>query len=252
MIADGKYIYAFGGFAFSAQHRPKWKSLDAIERFNTETFQWENVGQLILPRSSNIATIIGRKVYLVGGWNSTPKFPQDYDGIFHSEIEVFDLDHLTSSINKYSMPLPLRRAFSGFTLNNKIILAGGIGEGAKQFKLLDQVTLFDPLTGQIEELAKLPYPTFAPAIYQIKNNLFLFGGMYETQKDEYEYVSHIYQLDLNHSISNWNHTGRFLQETKGFSQILPISNNEIGILGGHHYDISNDSPVSTFEIFIKN
>ena len=62
---------------------------------------------------------------------------------------------------------------------------------------------------------------------------------------DYNYVSHIYSLDL--ALSKWNHTGRCLKETKGFSQVFKLDNKTLGILGGHHYFEGYDLPVSTFE-----
>lgn len=249
LAAYGKYIYAFGGFAYSEDHTPGWKSLDVIERYDTTTDQWTVVGKLTAPRSSNVSAVIDDKVYLIGGWNSTPKFPKDYDGTFLSHIDVFDLKTEKVSVAPFGMPKPLRRAFTGLSYNGKIVLVGGLGEGASHFELISKITLLDPVTGEVTELPELPFATFAPAAEVIGNELFVFGGMFKTGEMNYEYVSHIY--GFNFDKGQWRHTGRYLKETKGFSQVFKLDENTVGILGGHRYYMDEDKPVNTFEVFYK-
>lgn len=245
LAAFGHYIYAFGGFTFSADHKPGWKSLDRVDRYDIEKNKWEQVATLSVPRSSNVAVTIEDKVYLLGGWNSTPKFENDYDGKFLSSVDVFDLKTEKISTASFTMPLPLRRALSGIAYKGKILLIGGLGEGATHFELLDRVTLIDPLSGTTQEWPRLPFATFAPAADILGDELLVFGGMFKTGPMYYEYVSHIYSLDLTTMI--WGHTGRYLKETKGFSQVFPLDDQTLGILGGHHYSLGQDLPVSTFE-----
>lgn len=249
LAARGNYIYAFGGFAYSPHHKPKWKSLAQVDRYDIKNNTWKTIAKLSVPRSSNVAVTIDEKVYLVGGWNSTPKFENDYDGKFLDMVEVFDLKSETLHVASYKMPLPLRRALTGVEYKGKILLVGGLGEGASHFELLNSVTAIDPVDGSSQELATLPFATFAPAAGIIKDELLVFGGMFKTGPMNYEYVSHIYSMDLNKK--SWFHTGRYLQETKGFSQIFPLNSETLGILGGHHYFQGMDSPVSTFETLAR-
>lgn len=249
LAAYGDYIYAFGGFAYSEVHKPKWKSLAKIDRYSIKENKWENIGELFSPRSSNVAVTIEGKVYLVGGWDSTPKFENDYDGTFLETVEVFDLKNEKIALADYKMPSPKRRALTGISHNGNIVLIGGLGEGASHFELLSSVTAINPIDGSSHEMTPLPFATFAPAAEILKNELIVFGGMFKTGEMNYEYVSHIYSLDLG--TKDWKHTGRFLQETKGFSQVFKVSDGLLGILGGHRYFEGMDSPVSTFETISK-
>lgn len=249
LAAYGDYIYAFGGFAYSAEHKPRWKSLDVIDRYSIRENKWETIGKLKLPRSSNVAVTIGLKVYLVGGWNATPKFENDADGFFHDSIEIFDLSTEKLSVAPYKIPSPVRRALTGINYQDKIVLIGGLGQGASHFELISNVTSIDPVTGEARELTPLPFATFAPAAEVLGNELYVFGGMFRTGPMSFEYVSHIYGLDIPKR--QWRHTGRFVKETKGFSQVFQLSENTLGILGGHHYFEGYDSPVLTFETFTK-
>ncbi|MCM2350523.1 MAG: hypothetical protein NDI69_10925 [Bacteriovoracaceae bacterium] len=248
LAAFGNYIYAFGGFAYSPDHKPKWKSLREIDRYDIKLNKWETIGMLNVPRSSNVAVTIDDKVYIAAGWDSTPKFNNDADGTFHDSIEIFDLKTEKIELAPYKLPLK-RRALTGIEHKGKFVLVGGISEGASHFDLLNKVTAIDPKDGSVTEMQPMPFATFAPAAEILNNELMVFGGMYKTGPMSYEYVSHIYALDLNQT--QWRHTGRFLKETKGFSQVFKVNEKTLGVLGGHHYFEGMDSPVSTFETISK-
>lgn len=244
LSAQGNYLYAFGGFAYEASTSPKWKSLDVVERYNIKLDKWEVVSQMPRKRSSNIAATIGSKVYLIGGWDSTPKYEDDVNGTFHDEIDVYDMS--TNSFKTLKQKLPLkRRAFSSFVKDQRIYLVGGISEGGSHFALLDNFTEFDPLLNIFSEKKKLPFPTFAPAAGNIKESSFMFGGMLKLGEWNYEYVSHIYEYSFK--TNSWFHSGRYLSEDKGFSQVIK-SEDDLGILGGHSYQNNTDRPVDTFEL----
>lgn len=247
IAAFGNYIYAFGGFAYSPDHKPRWKSLAFIDRYDIKANKWQTIGELISPRSSNVAVTIDEKVYLLAGWDATPQKENDVEGRFHSKVEIFDLRTEKILKAEWNMPLPLRRALTGIEYDGKILLIGGLGVGASHFELISNVTAIDPMTGAATELAHLPFATFAPAAGVIGNELFVFGGMFKTGSMNFEYVSHIYGMDLTKN--EWRHTGRYLKETKGFSQVFNLTPKKLGILGGHHYEKEVDEPVKTFETF---
>jgi Tol biopolymer transport system component len=250
---DGN-IYAFGGFAFSADHKPRWKSLGQVDRYNPNTNTWTTVGQMPRKRSSNVAAKVGDKVYILGGWDSTPKSDNDAEGEFHRAVDVFDCKTETFVESKIELPDPLRRAFTGVVRDGKILLIGGLGVGATHFELLDAVTEFDPATETFKELPKLPFPTFAPAAGWMNGSLFVFGGMFKTGAYDFEYVNHIYQLNEERHMNdglmarNWSHTGRHLNESKGFAMVVPFEDSLI-VAGGHSYKDGEDSPVPTVEVF---
>ena len=112
---------------------------------------------------------------------------------------------------------------------------------------MNSVTAINPVDGSVQEMQPLPFSTFAPAAEVVNNHLYVFGGMFKTGEMNYEYVSHIYGLNL--ATKEWSHTGRFVNETKSFSQVFKLDENTLGILGGHRYFDGYDSPVPTFETF---
>jgi|GEM_PF-1050834 len=261
LAAFGQYIYAFGGFAYEKNNNPRWKSLSVVDRYNIVENKWETVAKLPRARSSNVVAQVGSKVYLIGGWDSTPKFSGDLDGTFHSQIDVFDLSTETTTTLAQELPLK-RRAFTGVVSGQKIFLIGGISEGANHFALLDDVTMFNTDTGEFKKVGQLPYATFAPAAGLLGNTLFMFGGMVKKGQFEYDYVAHVYSAELNSLKARatsgnfiWMNTGRELREAKGFSQVVTWMDSAkdgqqyLAVLGGHHYESDRDTPVNTVELF---
>jgi len=247
LAAHGDYIYAFGGFAYDEKNNPKWKSLDVVERYSIKEDKWEVVAKMPRRRSSNVVEKVNGKMYLIGGWDSTPKFDGDYDGTFHSEIDVFDPEGLSFKTLEANLDVK-RRALSSVSYDGQILLIGGISEGAKQFNLLDKVTAFDPKTQKFEEVGKLPYPTFAPAAGVMDDELYVFGGMFKTGEWSYEYVTHIHRMKF--SDQKWENIARYLSQSKGFSQVVQMRSG-LAVLGGHTYQDNQDAPVRTFELFQK-
>ena len=247
-MADGPYVYAFGGFSYSEEHNPKWKSIPDIHRYDTRTNSWEEVGRLQTPRSSNAAIQVGRKVYFVGGWDSTPKSDGDKEGEFLKSVEVMDLDTGEVTTAPYEIPAPTRRAFTALEMNGEIVMLGGLGEGSSHFEMLDKVTVLNPETGESRELPPLPFPTFAPGAGRIGETLFLFGGLIREGEESYHYTDAIYKLEPG--AEKWENAGVLLSENKGFPMVVNMDDHQLGILGGHSYD-EGDAPVSTFEVLTK-
>ena len=245
LAAWDNYIYAFGGFAYDENNSPKWKSLNIVERYDIEKDEWQFVGYMPRRRSSNVVVQLDHLVYLIGGWDSTPRFDGDKDGYFHDKIDLYSLKTGRWYVLKAKLPKK-RRAFNHFVKNGMVYLLGGISEGGSHFSLSRDFTQFDPVTRGFKEMPKLPFGTFAPASGAIGDFGYLFGGMFKTGQFNYEYVPHIYEFDFNKS--KWSHTGRYLKEYKGFSQVVDLQGC-LGILGGHSYDGQTDEPVKTFEKF---
>ena len=246
LAARGKYIYAFGGFTYSEAHEPHWQSIDLIHRYDTEEDAWEQIGHLPRPRSSYVAARVGDRVYLVGGWNSTPLHEGDKEGQFHRAIDVFDLQTETAEVSSYEVPEPLRRALSSVVIGDRIILIGGITQGSSRFNLIDNVTALNTETGQWQERTPLPFATFAPATGTLGQQIFMFGGMRKQGSGRFDYVNHVYTLP--EPSASWEHTGRYLSRPRGFSQVVPLPGQALGLLGGHSY-VGGDGPVRAFEAF---
>ena len=153
----------------------------------------------------------------------------------------------TATHANFQVPAKARRAFTATTRDGDIIIGGGITQGGRHFDMLAEVWSINPQNStQWSRLPDLPFANFAPAMINLRGDLYIFGGMKMT-KDGYEYVNHVYKLQRNKK--NWVHSGRFLNERKGFVQPV-LYQEKAALLGGHSYDyVGRDGPVSAFELF---
>lgn len=258
LISYGKYIYSFGGFAFSNTHpRPagrdgkvptepckadepcSYQSLDIVERYDTVEKKWEIIHQSEAPstavsrrRSSHVAELIGNRVYLLGGWDSTPTDKGVIDQGYVKKVDVFNLDTNQFEQNNFTFndQMSTRRAFTSVVRNGKIIMMGGITGGfGPSMKFLDDVTEFDPQTGNFRELSKLVEATFTPSAVVVRNSIYLLGGMQMVpgSRDQ-TYVTDIYKLGEK----SWYHTGNHLNQRTGFFAANVLNSGEILMFGG--------------------
>jgi hypothetical protein len=79
----------------------------------------------------------------------------------------------------------------------------------------------------------------------IGDKLFIFGGMVHIAADNDIYVNHIFELERG----QWVHAGRYLEESKGFSQIVKLDPETLGIIGGQSYFPIKNAAILTVELF---
>jgi hypothetical protein len=190
---------------------------ETLDRYDTENNVWLTLGTMPRASASLSAVTIERKVYLLESGKT--------------EVVVFDL--ATEKLTLAPWRLPARREFSASEYKQQIVLAGGDS----------RVTLVDPASGYGRELAPLPFAMSQPSIEVLGDDLLVFGGVVRGQARAGIYA-------LSFSKNTWRHTGRFLSEAKGFSQIVPWDGG-VAILGGQRSRASDEAPLATFEMFRK-
>ena len=144
---------------------------------------------------------------------------------------MFDLR--TEKMTTAAWRLPLRRDFSATEYKKQIVLVGG---GSR-------VTLLDPVSGFGRELAPLPFAAAQASIALLGDELLMFGGDVAGR-------AHAGIYALSFTTNTWRHTGRFLTEAKGLSQVVPMDGG-VAILGGERSLGTEEAPVATFEMFRK-
>ena len=72
LVTDNEHIYRIGGLSFlnSRQDEPtNFNSTDHFARYDVKQNKWTELAPLPSPRSSLDAAILGRSIYVAGGWN---------------------------------------------------------------------------------------------------------------------------------------------------------------------------------------
>jgi N-acetylneuraminic acid mutarotase len=241
LVADHTFVYAFGGFVACAP-TVDWqaRSVDTVYRYSIVLDKWDQVACMPRRRSSNVAGKIGKRVYLVGGWDGTPQQPGDHSGRFQPVVEAFDLGNEQFAPSSELLPAPLRRAFAATVVGGRIIVAGGLGE--KGFTdLINIVASFDPKSGAWSPLPNLPEPLFSPGVGELNGNLYVAGGVTIASGNP-ESSDKIYMLRSGDT--KWLDVGARLSSGRSFVEVLALDAQRIGFLGGH----GDSLPTAAFEV----
>ena len=236
-----KYIYAFGGLTHHVYSAGKkghsdptmtYQSVADIDRYDIQTNSWATLSvQLPEPRSSYVAGVVGDTAYLIGGWHGDPNLGQA-GGKFLRSIVAFDLATETVSTTSFTLPDPVRRALTAVTLDNHIILIGGITDTVDPNKMmLNNVTQFTPVGGTTwTDLAPLPVGTFAPGavFYEyFGGSIYAFGGYTGGQ----DYTDKVYNLRVNPYGATWQEYAPMPQQ-RGFVAPFVWEQHQVGLLAG--------------------
>ena len=157
-VADGYYIYVIGG------GNSRFRSLDDIERFDVRTGKSEHWGKLRLARRLHGAVLVGRQVYILGGYiNHNDRLASEDS--FTDSVEVIDLD--TGQVTA-GPPMPKPKAqFACVALRGKIYVIGGVLQhGASLLATVstNSMEVLDLANGKWSTGLTMPSPRQGPAV----------------------------------------------------------------------------------------
>lgn len=170
VIGDGTYLYKIGGLrTLNAQGQPtQLRSVAEAARFDTTAKRWEALPDLPEPRSSTYAVVLGRTLYVVGGWKLDGGM---YDNTWSETMVTADLDAPTFAWRSVKMPFQIRAhgltAFAG-----KIYVVGGLAPESST----DAVHVFDPATGQWTDGPALPTDNMTARSAVYRDRLYANGA----------------------------------------------------------------------------
>ncbi|MBC7803304.1 MAG: hypothetical protein H7Y16_05440 [Candidatus Parcubacteria bacterium] len=269
IVAHANKLYAFGGFHSDARlPMNPWPaaSSDRVYRYSIASDQWELIGRMPRRRSSYVCATLGSKVYFIGGWDATPSGIGDNRGRFVKPIDVFDLQNekFLPSCLEFGT-LPLRRAFSATVMQDRIILAGGLGEqGFMASDLFSDVVAFRPPASECEPdparpgtfkqgewslLPYLPLPLFSPGIGSDGANLYLAGGVLPLLAP-HSGVSSKTIYRLQQGAASWESLAVTLAEARSFAEVVPLPGGSLAIVGGHRGFESDRLPSNLIEVLV--
>ncbi len=143
LVSDGKYLYRIGGM-YSLNQPGEEHDLYSVadfSRFDPETKTWTALAPLPEPRSTHDAVVVGRTVYVFGGWDMKGI---DEGNPYLDYAAAFDLDKPEAGWTKIPQPFK-RRALSVAAHDGKIYVLGGlIGDSMNVDRAVD---VYDPATG---------------------------------------------------------------------------------------------------------
>ena len=141
LVTDGKFLYRIGGM--SARNQPgqpqDMHSVADFARFDPESKTWTDLPPMPQPRSTHDAAVIGRTVYVVGGW--TMKGGSEESEFLEGAV-AFDLSKPEEGWKTIEQPFQ-RRALSAAEAGGKLYVLGGLNDLGKVERRVD---VYDPAT----------------------------------------------------------------------------------------------------------
>ncbi|HBE68046.1 MAG TPA: hypothetical protein DDW52_07835 [Planctomycetaceae bacterium] len=219
IVTDGQYIYRVGGLSFlnsGGDSETNFNSTKHFARYDIEADAWTELAELPDARSSLDAAVVGRSIYVAGGWNLQGSASRDAP--WHEDILRFDLDKPDSGWQSLEGPGYLTRAVSTAAFNGKFYLFGGIGQRG----INRTVSVYDPKSDEWSEAPELPADSstagFATSSFAAGGKLYVTGSsgvLYRLSDDE----------------KSWDVANR-LMFPRMFLRLVPASDSRLLALGG--------------------
>lgn len=188
LVTDGTYLYRIGGLSFlneQGDEETNYNSTDHFSRFDVETKEWTELAPLPEARSSLDACVLGRHVYVAGGWNLQGS--SSSDAPWAESMLRFDLENPEAGWESLPGPGYKTRAISLAAYDGRVFLFGGI----QQRGISRKVSIYDPSNNQWSEGPELPADSstagFATSSFATGGKLYVTGGsgvVYRLSGDE--------------------------------------------------------------------
>jgi hypothetical protein len=185
LVSDGKYLYRTGGM-YASNPRGETAVLHSVtdcERFDPETRTWTKLPGMPEPRSTHDAYVIGRTLYVAGGWNLEGSTDESD---FHTQLLSMNLDKPEEGWKAVDQPFE-RRALSVAEYRGKLFVLGGLTSDSGVSRVVD---IYDPASGSWSKGPELPAGTkaegFGTAAFTIGGRLYyngVTGPIYRLSKD---------------------------------------------------------------------
>jgi N-acetylneuraminic acid mutarotase len=187
-VHNGK-MYLFGGFDLPASGPPGWNPLTDAWEYDPANDSWRALAPMPTPRGAGVATVVGGKVYVIGGAGPTadastptirPRQPQRSLGT------VEEYDPATNTWRaRAPLPTPCNH-MGGEAVNGKIYIVGGRLSGAFIIGWPGNINLvqaYDPAADSW--VTKTPMPTARSGLNTASLNGIIYVAGGEVQDDKY-------------------------------------------------------------------
>ncbi|MEC9097317.1 MAG: kelch repeat-containing protein, partial [Planctomycetota bacterium] len=218
LVSDGKYLYRVGGLTFNnkADQDTDFKSTNHFARYDVDSDTWTELTPLPVSRSSLDAAVLGRSVFVAGGWNL--QGASSNDATWHDDILRYDLDNPTQGWKSIKGPGYITRAASVAAYRNRLYIFGGIQTSSISRK----VSIFDPETNTWAAGPDLPSDSsaagFATSSFSTGGSLYVSGDSGIVYK-------------LHEGPTAWKSVGR-LMYPRMFHRLIPADPQTLLAIGG--------------------
>ncbi|MBL8767421.1 MAG: galactose oxidase [Planctomycetes bacterium] len=174
LVSDGEHLYRTGGMSAvnPRGERQDLRSVAEFARFDPASRTWTDLAPMPGPRSTHDAIVVGRTLYVVGGWVLAGS---DDDAEYCDTAFAFDLDAPERGWRTFAQPFQ-RRALALAAFDGKVFALGGLDSDETVVRRVD---VFDPATQAWSLAPELPgldrVEGFAPSACSTADALYYSG-----------------------------------------------------------------------------
>ncbi len=173
------------------------------------------VGRLPIPRSDLSAATVGRRTFLVGG----------YDGSSIRATVISTADGATFALHG-DLPIPVRYPAAAAVGTSVYVIGGSNGSGAVR-----DVQVVDTKTGMVRVIGELPQSLSDAVAATVAGHVYVFGGNWGGRPS-----AQVWRLDLGASGA----AGVTLTPVGMLA--TPVTNAAVAVLGSRAYLVGGESP----------
>ncbi|XP_077289052.1 kelch-like protein 25 [Arctopsyche grandis] len=166
-------VYAIGGYANAF--------LSSVERWSSNTEDWEIIAPLLVAVSNQSASVIADKIYITGG-----RTKENGKTISTNEVQMYSVE--TNSWTYRAQMIQRRSDHSSVVFKGKLYVTGG--RDFQTWNNLGVVEHYDPNANLWTAFIKLPKAASGIILGYFQNKLFSMGG-----HDEKSYLSDVWEYD---------------------------------------------------------
>lgn len=232
LVAAGGKLYRIGGL--DARNKPgeddDLHSVADFHVFDPATKKWHTLPSLPEPRSSHDAVAIGSKIYVIGGWTLNG----EDDGKWLDTAWVFETSKSNARWEALPTPTFRRRALAAAEWQGKLVALGGMDDDAA---VSERVDIFDPTTGEWQQLADFPggeMAGFGMSAWSLDSGLYASGA---------EGVLH----RLADNGKSWVEVSE-MQVPRFFHRLLPADRDALYVVAGASFEHGHVGTIEKLEV----
>ncbi|XP_077294153.1 kelch-like protein 25 isoform X2 [Arctopsyche grandis] len=167
-------VYAIGG------NNDDDDVLSSVERWNSETGDWQIITSLLVAVEYHSATVVDEKIYITGGQTYANKKITSLN-----KVQMYSVE--TNSWTYRAQMIQERSEHSSVAFRGKLYVAGGTIFQTSTY--LDSVEHYDPNANLWTPFTNLPRPVSGVSLFCFQKKLLTMGGNSSSDVCEYEETS---------------------------------------------------------------
>ena len=249
-VVDGK-IFVIGGSLRLKMDEYGDQSISTVEMYDPETDTWEGKANMPTVRSNVSVSVVGGRIYAIGG-SKLKKYqvPRGF-GIESEELPTVEMYDPTTDTWTQKADMPTPRKTKTCVVDGKIYAVGGWSTATEQSKL-ETVEVYDPATDTWAKAQSMNHARCSAAISVVNGEIYAIGGIgWPPNRDPSgQYLSSRYLSNVevfNPKTNQWQE--RTEMSVPKAAHSTSVIDGKIYVMGGYLKEGRKSKTLSVIEVY---